>query len=531
MYQCVLQCQIISSDDRLEKIMRNVPLPERFAVELQTTAEPDEEQLKMADMFVVDDRWKGILPKLRKHGKEDACVYLCVSDKTASSLSDEECAMLDGIWPTSSAESGVRLAYRKTLEGMKTAKDGWLSNNYLNTLIDSIPDLVWFKDIRGAHLKVNESFCRTVGKTKEQCEGRGHYYIWDLEPEDYEKGEYVCLETEQEVLEKKETCLFDELVKGKQGLHQFKTYKSPIFDSDGSLIGTVGIAHDVTDLKNIDKELEIILQSLPFAVLIIDENDIVTGNNEKFIETFQISSEEIIGQNYARWKAEFLAPSNFNGEDGFENENIMQIVGQKRFVGALEEPIEDIFHNCIGHFCIFQDVTTEYHLRQQILHRANTDFLTGLYNRRYLYDCVQSFPEGTQISVLSFDLDNFKDVNDTYGHQIGDETIVEVAHLIRDHFSDGCVARMGGDEFVAVLSGAHDQDELMIRASVLLKAFKESFSNRKEWKGLSASIGIAFTSQLKDIPFEELLRRADLALYEKKRKGKAGCCVYGSDEV
>ena len=69
------------------------------------------------------------------------------------------------------------------------------------------------------------------------------------EKEEYEQGEYICLESEEIVLQEKKTCIFDEKVKTKHGMRQFKTYKSPIFDDNEQLIGTVGIAHDVTDLE------------------------------------------------------------------------------------------------------------------------------------------------------------------------------------------------------------------------------------------------------------------------------------------
>lgn len=74
----------------------------------------------------------------------------------------------------------------------------------------------------------------------------------------YEQGEYICLESDEIVLEERRTCLFDEMVKSKQGMRQFKTYKSPLFDDDGTILGTVGIAHDVTDLANMGAELEIL---------------------------------------------------------------------------------------------------------------------------------------------------------------------------------------------------------------------------------------------------------------------------------
>ena len=104
----------------------------------------------------------------------------------------------------------IRCSFANVLRYRKEREDAVLNQKYLDTLIDNLPDLIWFKDARGSHLKVNHSFCQAVNKTKSQIEGRGHYYVWDLDPDEYANGEYVCLESEEIVLNKKETCLFDE---------------------------------------------------------------------------------------------------------------------------------------------------------------------------------------------------------------------------------------------------------------------------------------------------------------------------------
>lgn len=82
-----------------------------------------------------------------------------------------------------------------------------------------------------------------------------------------------CLETEEEVIARGVTCTFDESVKTKLGMRQFKTRKSPIFDEHGGIIGTVGIAYDMTDITKSSAEVEIILQNLPFAAMILDEEN------------------------------------------------------------------------------------------------------------------------------------------------------------------------------------------------------------------------------------------------------------------
>lgn len=527
MYQCNLTCIIISSEQKLEQILRSVPSPERFTITFKTIPVLEEADLKQADLLILDGLRELSLSNLAKEKKESAQIFLCASGDRLSALSEEELSCLDGLWPTPDSEAGLRFSYRHLLKDLKTAKDGWLAGNYLDTLIDSLPDLIWFKDVRGSHLKVNNSFCQTVGKTKEQVQGRGHYYIWDLEPEDYAKGEYVCLETEDEVMEKKETCLFDEVVKGKNGLRQFQTYKSPLFDTDGSLIGTLGFAHDVTNLNNIDKELEILLQSLPFAVIVLDSDNNVLNVNTTFTEKFHISEEDISRQNYHTWRNTALIPDNSIASD--MSENVMKLADRDEYFLVFETPIVDIFHNHIGFFCVLQDVTTELKLRQQIIHSANTDFLTGLYNRRYLYEYMKLQGSNHPVSLFSIDLDNFKHINDTYGHQFGDKTIVTSAKLIEEHFPDGFVARMGGDEFLVVLMGNCGQEELVRRASSLLESFKRQFSQRSEWSQVSASIGITCAT-LGTMPLEDMIHCSDLALYEAKNAGKSCWHFYSADD-
>ena len=97
---------------------------------------------------------------------------------------------------------------------------------------------------------MNDSFCRTVNKTKQQVEGRGHAYIWDVEQEDP-----ACIESELEVMNKKQTCVSEETIKTGAGMRTLMTYKSPLYNLDNSVMGTVGVAIDVTQERAYEKEL------------------------------------------------------------------------------------------------------------------------------------------------------------------------------------------------------------------------------------------------------------------------------------
>lgn len=165
-------------------------------------------------------------------------------------LAAEELAYFDDIWPLATLPALAEFRFRRLQEELKREKDAWLTQTYLEQTINTLPDMIWFKDIKGIHLHVNDAFCTAVNKRKADVEGKDHYYIWGIPKEVYERSDYVCVETEEDVLQKRRTCLYDEEVMSAQGLRKLKTYKTPIFAEDSQdIIGTVGIARDVTQEK------------------------------------------------------------------------------------------------------------------------------------------------------------------------------------------------------------------------------------------------------------------------------------------
>ncbi len=113
-----------------------------------------------------------------------------------------------------------------------------------------MPNLVWYKDKNGIHEKVNDSFCQAVNKTKQQVEGRGHAYIWDVEQDDP-----ACIESEREVMAKRKTCISEETIQTGAGMRTLMTYKSPLYNLDGSVMGTAGVAIDVTQERAYEQEI------------------------------------------------------------------------------------------------------------------------------------------------------------------------------------------------------------------------------------------------------------------------------------
>ena len=156
------------------------------------------------------------------------------------------------------------------------------------------------------------------------------------------------------------------------------------------------------------------------------------------------------------------------------------------------------------------------------------DPLTKLYNRRYVEDYVEMNLEAEEIcAVILIDLDNFKNVNDQFGHEKGDELLCSVSNILRANFrKTDCVARIGGDEFLIIMSQVISKENVVEKMKKILKEFPIVIQKEPQDKNVevSLSIGITFTKSGEDNCYEELYRRADRYMYKAKNRGK-GCAV------
>ncbi|MDD2464475.1 MAG: diguanylate cyclase [Desulfobulbus sp.] len=520
MYHRLLKVFIATQDSQLETILQTVQPEERFSHQFLCSHNVDEFDLNDYSIVILD--FDTVAPdsleRIEAIKNDHVAVIGCFTADSFPILS-EHYQLFDQVWIKPFADDKLQTSLAEILRRFKEREDAILGQKYLDTLIDSLPDLIWFKDARGSHLKVNDSFCRTVNKTKAQVEGRGHYYIWDLEPDEYAQGEYICLESEEIVLNRKETCLFDETVKCGDELRKFKTYKSPIFDTDGEVVGTVGFAHDVTDLQNLLIELNILIEGLPFAVMVTDKDRSITSVNQKFIDIFVLDRSEFIGKKvdffideskpYTRSKRWLIEK-----EDG----NIF-LLSKNKVLKIHEEKLLDIFGVLAGHVFLFVDITLEYQYKNKLLIDANTDHLTKLNNRRSLQDFMRKTPCQSGMLLLLADLDNFKEVNDQHGHDEGDRVLVAFADLLQQLFPAENLFRLGGDEFAIILPQVEGEYRPKQYAEQLLSGFAAKVARKFPYTNISVSIGGAIDAG--DGDFGELFKRADMALYDSKNAGKS----------
>jgi len=169
---------------------------------------------------------------------------------------------------------------------------------------------------------------------------------------------------------------------------------------------------------------------------------------------------------------------------------------------------------------------------QQLKIYANTDYLTSVYNHKYFFECFKGkIEEGyKQISIMFCDIDKFKLANDTYGHEVGDFLLREVAKTIKDVSKDtGIVFRYGGEEFVVMMCD-YTHKQALEEAEKIRKSIVENKKLQKygEYFLFSVSIGVASYPK-HGLDAEGLINKADIAMYYSKQNGRNQCNVYNED--
>ncbi|MEG0546943.1 MAG: GGDEF domain-containing protein, partial [Oscillospiraceae bacterium] len=162
--------------------------------------------------------------------------------------------------------------------------------------------------------------------------------------------------------------------------------------------------------------------------------------------------------------------------------------------------------------------------------RSQLDQMTGVYNRSTAEELIKTILKNSDntYAMIMLDIDNFKQINDTYGHAYGDDVLRRLAQLLHSFFRQGdIVARMGGDEFLVFMTNAPSQKIVELKCKELLYEIQNSNTDKTKIFTL-CSLGIAISND-KSNTFELLYENADSALYEAKKNGKNQCSIYNNE--
>ncbi|MEG2405088.1 MAG: sensor domain-containing diguanylate cyclase, partial [Oscillospiraceae bacterium] len=185
---------------------------------------------------------------------------------------------------------------------------------------------------------------------------------------------------------------------------------------------------------------------------------------------------------------------------------------------------------------IIEDISEQKSKEEMLTLKAERDQLTYLYNKSTTEQLIKGFLTGkimdeTKHALMIIDVDDFKSVNDTFGHMYGDTVLQKLAGILQPVFRDSdIVGRLGGDEFFVFMKNVFSEETAKAKAQEVCDAFRQTYSENGESCTVSASIGIAIYPG-DGVDFESLYKHADTALYLKKSTGKDGYCIYNGNDA
>lgn len=416
---------------------------------------------------------------------------------------------------------------------------------FLRTLIDTIPDLIWLKDPDGVYLACNPRFEEFFGAKESDIIGKTDYDFVDKELADWFRvHDKKAMEANTPTVDEEEIPFASD---GHKEL--VEATKTPMYDTNGKLIGILGIAHDITALRAFEKSVQeseqsfrSLFNSLREAVYVQDEKGTFLAVNEGASKMYGYPQEWFIGKS----PLDVAAPG-MNDLDALVPAHQKALEGEPqsfefwalRFDGT---PFPKEVHQTKGKwfgkdvvFAVALDITERKKHEEQLRYIANYDALTSLPNRLLLADRLRqaialSKRHATKLSVAYLDLDGFKAINDIHGHAAGDQLLITISHRLKSLLrEEDTLARLGGDEFVAVLIGMRDTKESDAILQRMLQAVSTPVIINNHALQVSASIGVTTYSKEEALDADTLIRQSDQAMYLAKQSGKNRYCYFDAE--
>ena len=386
----------------------------------------------------------------------------------------------------------------------------------------------------GQFLEINKEFCRIIGYTREDVLSQKLGFQHITFPDDME----TCWDLAKKLL---------------AGVVQSGSVEKRYVRKDGTVVwvelsvcllkNSMGLplcfitsVRDITERKQAEEDTklsDLLFQNSTEAMTITDGDGAVLKINPAFTKLTGYTADEVIGKNpkilqsgrhdrafyqkmwqaintTGRWQGEIWNKRK-NGETYAEWLSINTIFNQD---GSVHRRV-----------ALFTDISEKKKSEELVWNQANFDFLTQLPNRRMFHDRLEleikkAYRAQLSLALLFIDLDRFKEVNDTLGHDKGDMLLKEASQRLCACVREiDTVARLGGDEFTVIVGGLNDLSNVERIAQEILKKLAVAFQLAEEFVHVSGSIGITFYPK-DGTEVEELLKNADQAMYDAKRHGR-----------
>jgi len=418
---------------------------------------------------------------------------------------------------------------------------GLFKESIYQSIVNSSFDAIVCKTLDGIVLNWNPAAEKIFGYSADEMIGESMLKIF---PDNKKQEEADILE---KIRRGEVVTHFQTVRKHKSGrLIDVSVTISPVYDADGHIVAASKIARDITEqvkAMRLSHEYQAIVESSEDAIFSLSLDGTVTSWNAGAEHIFGFSTGEILGQ----------PVSALYDEENPQSEDILKAINNGEslehykttrknkdgFVMNMSEtisPLQDQNGKLIGGSVIARNITHDMAAQQLIWKQANYDNLTGLANRDLFLKSLSHEMEMVQDSIsrdnlvlLFLDLDNFKDFNDNYGHDFGDEVLRHAADVLTKTCRNAdLIARYAGDEFIILLSGEFPKKDLKRFVDRLISKLNVPYPINGMDCRLSASIGIVqYPSDA--LTASDLLKKADKAMYAAKAAGRNQYCYYADD--
>ena len=406
---------------------------------------------------------------------------------------------------------------------------------FLSSIVDNLPLALFCKDASDDYRFTvwNDKSTEMFGLTREQVLGKTDYDFFPKDQADFFRG------MDQQVMRQGRLDISEEPVDSKSlGRIYLHTRKVPVRDTEGNQHYLLGISEDITERKRAQEALlaseerfRILARNAPVGIFQTDPDGRCTYINEHWVAVTGYAQDVALGDGWvhavhpddrerlvSEWRNTTAKKTSFNSEFRFRTSE-----GREVWVLASAIPLNDAGGAVSGYIGTVIDISERKHVEEAIHELSLVDELTGLRNRRGFINLTEmelalARRMGRGLWLFYADLNGMKQINDSFGHAIGDMALKDTAAILRETFRETDVlARLGGDEF-AVLSieaGLATPDPIVTRLLARVAAHNQSDTRPYE---LSISVGTARFHPDKHSGIEQLIAEADAAMYQVKQR-------------
>ncbi len=302
--------------------------------------------------------------------------------------------------------------------------------------------------------------------------------------------------------------------------------------------------YDISSFKRqmIDDEIyKLIFDNVASAIVVTDTNGNIERVNPSFEKLTGYSQKEAIGQNPRILKSGYHSDQFFkemwetisSGETWRGDIRDRLKSGEYIWEKSVISPIKDSNGNITNYIAIKENVTKQKEQEEALKKLSYQDYLTGLYNRRKFISYTEelmktSVEKDLNLFCLMIDVDNFKSVNDTYGHEVGDKVLVKIADILKKNVRGyDIAARYGGEEFIVILS-RYSYEQALLRSDKIREDIEKAKVQTNQ-DIISVTVSIGFSQYDRKTDLTTWIQRADKALYLAKNTGKNKVCEYDKD--